>query len=254
MLEHQYTGRCILIAAVALFGAAAAQAAPNDGPAKDAAKDASPAISLDRLGGTWKNTKSGVNIRIEQGPVGWEVWFSTSGEARITLPEKNRPAIKIDGRDFTCSYSVTLPTAQTMKWDLTQGQPEAQCLTGVFTRLGPAPSQVKRGAPAAPTPESKQVVKHEPAPGGTPAEVRKPRQSERAIEPSGGAPTTAPLRIMHHHVVGYRRPLVRSAARYHGWRGAAPRWRYWASRYSSYRYFHYRYRWYVILPPRCGCR
>lgn len=253
MRKHLYTGRCILFAGVALIGATAAQAAPNDGPAKDASKDASPAISLDRLGGTWKNAKSGVDIRIEQGAVGWEVWFSTSGQARITLPEKNRPAIKIDGRDFTCSYSVTLPTPQTMKWDLTRGQPEAQCPTGVFTRLGPAPSQAKRSAPAAPTPETKQVVKHEPAPAGPPAEVVKPRLAARGVEPSGGAPTMAPSRRMHRHWAGYPRPLVRRAVR--GWRrGLAPRWRYEAARYWPYRYFHYRYRWYVILPPRCGCR
>lgn len=240
MLKHRHIASCILTAAVALFGTALAQAAPNDAPVKEA----SPAISFDQLGGTWKNTKSGVNVRIEQGAAGWEVWFSTSGEARITLPEKNRPAIKIDGRDFTCSYSVTLPTAQTMKWDLTQGHPEAQCLTGVFTRLGPAPSPVKRSAPVAPTPETKQVVKHEPAPAGPPAEP--------VIEPSGGAPTMAPSRLTHRH--GYRRPLVWSAAHHHGWRGGAPRWRYAASRYWQYRYFHYRHRWYVTLPPRCGCR
>lgn len=239
MRQHWHIGGCILVAAVVLFGTPAVRAA-NDSPAKDA----SPAISLDQLGGTWKSAKSGVNVRIEQGAVGWEVWFSTSGEARITLPEKNRPSIKIDGRDFTCSYSVTLPTAQTMKWDLTQGHPEAQCLTGVFTRLGPAPSPVKHSAPAAPTPETKQAVKHEPAPV-------EPR-AEPVIEPSGGAPALAPLRTVHRH--GYRRPLVWSAARYHGWREAAPRWRYAAGRYSRYRYFYYRYRWYVIRPSRCGCR
>ena len=243
MLEYQPVGRCILIAAVALFGFA---------PARAAAKDASPAISLDQLGGTWKNAKSGVSIRIEQGTAGWEVWFSTSGEARITLPEKNRPAIKIDGRNFTCSYSVTLPTAQTMKWDLTQGQPEAQCLTGVFTRLGLAPSQIRRTAPA---PETKQVVKHEPPPVVPPAEVRKPLQADPVVEPSGRALTMAPRsRIMHRHRVGYARPLTWRAARYLGWRVTGPRWRYAASRYSPYRYFYYRYRWYVILPPRCACR
>lgn len=247
MREHQHTGRCILIAAVTLFGVATAHAAPKDSPAKDAAKDASPAISLDQLGGTWKNAKSGVNIRIEQGVVGWDVWFSTSGQARITLPEKNRPAIKIDGRNFTCSYSVTLPSAQTMKWDLTQGQPETQCLTGVFTRLGPAPSEVKRTGPGAPTPETKQVVRHEPAPTEPPAVVKTPRQAAPVVEPSGRAP-------MHRHAVGYRRPFGRSVARHHGWRVAAPRWRYATGRYWPYRYVHYRYRWYVILIPRCDCR
>ncbi len=146
MLEHSSAGRCILIAAMALFGAAAVHAAPNNSPAKDTTgKDASPAISLDQLGGTWKNAKSGVNVRIEQSTVGWEVWFSTTGEARITLPEKNRPAIKIDGRNFTCSYSVTLPTSQSMKWDLTQGKPESQCLTGVFSRVAPAPEAKQVG-------------------------------------------------------------------------------------------------------------
>lgn len=249
MREHLYTARCILIAGVALIGATAAQAAPNDGPARDAAKDASPAISLDRLAGTWKNAKSGVDIRIEQGTGGWEVWFSTSGQAHITLPENNRPAIKIDGRDFTCSYSVTLPSPQTMKWDLTRGRPEAQCPTGVFTRLGPAPSQAKRTAPAAPPPETKQVVKHQPAPAGPPAEARTPRHAQRGVEPSGGAPITTPSPTMHRH------RAARSALRYYPRRRAAPRWwRYAASRYSPYRYLHDRYRWYVILPSGCGCR
>src|SRR5579863_4635407 len=101
MLEHPYTSRCILIAAMALLGAATAQAASKSDP-DNSGKDASPALALAQLGGTWKNVKSGVNVRIEQGAAGWEVWFSTTGKARITLPEKNRPAIKIDGRNFTC--------------------------------------------------------------------------------------------------------------------------------------------------------
>ncbi len=247
MLEHPHTGRCILVAAMALFGAGTAHAAST----ADAGKDASPAISLTQLGGTWKNVKSGVNVRIEQGAVGWEVWFSTSGQARITLPEKNRPAIKIDGRNFTCSYSVTLPTAQTMKWDLTQGQPETQCLTGVFARLGPAPSEVKQAAPA-------QKVTREPAVVEPPPEAKTPRHPEPAVEhapASGGGPIVAPARSMHRHAAVYRRSPARIASRYHAWRVArAARWRYAASRYRPYRYFHYRYRWYVVLFPRCGCR
>jgi hypothetical protein len=240
MPEHPSASRSILIAALALFGAAAAQAAP----ARDTSRDASPAITFDQLGGTWKNDKSGVNIRIEQGAVGWEVWFSSIGEARITLPEKNRPAIKIDGRNFTCSYSVTLPTPETMKWDLTQGQPEAQCLTGVFTRLGPAPSEVKRTKPAAPESAAKLVVKHEPAIAPPPAAVSKPRRPEPVVE--------APVRMPRHAAV-YRRLPARIAIRHRGWRIAAARRRYAASHYRPYRFFHYRYRWYVVLIPRCAC-
>jgi hypothetical protein len=236
MLEHPYTSRCILIAAMALLGAATAQAASKGGPAADSSgKDASPAIALAQLGGTWKNVKSGVNVRIEQGAAGWEVWFSTTGEARITLPEKNRPAIKIDGRNFTCSYSVTLPSSETMKWDLTQGQPETQCLTGVFTRLGPPPSEVKQAAPV-------REVKHEPPAVERPAEVQKPPQPEPATEPapvSGGeARLMTPQRPMSRHARVYRH------------RG----WRYAASGHWPYRYFRYRYRWYVIYYPRCHCR
>ena len=245
MLEHSYTGRCILIAAMALFGAAAVHAAPNDSATKDTTgKDASPAISLDQLGGTWKNAKSGVNVRIEQGTVGWEVWFSTTGEARITLPEKNRPAIKIDGRNFTCSYSVTLPTSQSMKWDLTQGKPESQCLTGVFSRV-------------APVHEAKQVAKHAPAAVRQPPEVKKPRQPERVVEPppaSGGAPGMASAPTMPRHAALYRKPPPRTVVRHRRWRAAAAaRWRYAVSRYSPYRYFHHHYRWYVVFIPRCGC-
>jgi len=250
MPEHLDTGRCVLVAAVALLCAEAVQAAPNDSPAKDAgATDGSPAISLDQLGGTWKNAKSGVNVRIEQGAVGWEVWFSTSGEARITLPEKNRPAIKIDGRNFTCSYSVTLPSAQTMKWDLTRGQPEAQCPTGVFTRLETVPSEAKRGAPAAP--QAKQAAKQE-----QPPETQAPPQAETAIEPapsSRAKPLWAPERIEPRHASVYRRAPARVAVRYRGWRAGA-RWHYAVGRYRPYRYYRYRYRWYVVLMPRCGCR
>jgi hypothetical protein len=239
MLEHPYTSRCILIAAMALLGAASAHAASKGGPVADASgKDASPAIALAQLGGTWKNVKSGVNVRIEQGAAGWEVWFSTTGEARITLPEKNRPAIKIDGRNFTCSYSVTLPSSETMKWDLTQGQPETQCLTGVFTRLGPPPSAVKQVAPA-------REVKHEPPAVERPAEVQKPPQPEPATEPapvSGGeARLMTPPRPMSRHAGIYRH------IRHRGWRYAA-------SGHWPYRYFRYRYRWYVIYYPRCDCR
>ena len=244
MPEHPYTSRCILIAAMALFGIATAQAASKDRPATDTGvKDASPAIRLDQLGGTWKNANSGVNVRIEQAAVGWEVWFSTSGEARITLPEKNRPTIKIDGRNFTCTYSVTLPSGQTMKWDLTQGQPETQCLTGTFTRLGPAPSEAKNTAPAAPPAAER------------PVEVTKPRSPEPAIEPapaSGRASSLAPARSMQRHAALYRKSHPR---RHWGWRTAdAPRWQYASSSYRPYRYFRYRYRWYVVFFSRCGCR
>lgn len=249
MLEHPCTSRCILIAAMALLGAATAQAASKGGPAADSSgKDASPAIALAQLGGTWKNVKSGVNIRIEQGAVGWEVWFSTAGEARITLPEKNRPAIKIDGRNFTCSYSVTLPTSETMKWDLTQGQPETQCLTGVFTRLGLAPSEVKQAAP----------VKHQPPAVEQPAEVKKSPQPEPVVEPapaSGRARLMTPTRPMPRHAGVYRKLPGHIAIRHRGWRVAATgRWRGTTSGHWRYRYFHYRYRWYVIFYPRCECR
>lgn len=251
MPEHPYATRCILIAAMALVGVATAQAASKDGPATDTAdKDASPAIALNQLGGTWKNVKSGVNVRIEQGAAGWEAWFSTSGEARITLPEKNRPAIKIDGRNFTCSYSVTLPTPGTMKWDLTQGQPETQCLTGVFTRLGPAPGEAKHAAPA-------QEAKHEPPAVERPAEAKKPPQPEPVIEPateSGGAGATPSPRPTR-QAGPYQKPARHISARHRSWRtAAAAPWRYAARGYWPHRYFHYRYRWYLVFFPRCGCR
>ena len=250
MPEHPRIGRCILVAATALFAATVAHAEPKYSPAKDTGgKDASPAIGLDQLAGTWKNAKSGVNVRIEQGAAGWEVWFSTSGQARITLPEKNRPAIKIDGRNFTCSYSVTLPSAQTMKWDLTQGQPESQCLTGVFSRIEAAPSAAKAVEPAAP--EAKQVGKQEP-----PFETKKPPQTETVLAPAPSSPARplwAPARMRLRHASAHRRPPIRFAIRHLGWRVAAAPWPHAASRYRPYRYFHYRYRWYVVFVPRCGC-
>lgn len=257
MPERSHTGRCTLVATAALLWAATAQAAPADNSAKDAgAKDASPAISLDQLAGTWKNAKSGVNVRIEQGAVGWEVWFSTSGEARITLPEKNRPAIKIDGRDFTCSYSVTLPGAQAMKWDLTQGQPESQCLTGLFTRIEPAPTQVKPAAPA--LPETKPAAKIEPAPIKQPAKVEKPPQAAAVIEPPPAArsrPLWVSRRPMRHHAAAFRwLPPARRGIRRRIWRFASAPAAYAATGYRPYRYFHYGYRWYVVLVPRCGCQ
>jgi hypothetical protein len=251
MPEHSHTGRCIAVATAALLWIAAAQAAPQDGSAADTSgKDASPAINLDQLGGTWKNVKSGVNVRIEHGTVGWEVWFSTSGEARITLPEKNRPAIKIDGRNFTCSYSVTLPSAQTMKWDLTQGQPESQCLTGVFTRIEPAPSEGKTAPPGKP------VAKIEPAPVSPHPEVKKPSGTPAVIQPtsvSRARPLWVSPRTMMRHAAAYRRPPIRIAIHRRSWRFAGRPLPHAVGRYRPYRYFHYRYRWYVVLVPRCGC-
>jgi hypothetical protein len=257
MPEHLHTGRCLLVAAAAIAWAAAAQAAPKDDAAKGAgAEDASPAIRLDQLGGTWKNLKSGVNVRIEQGAVGWEVWFSTSGEAKITLPEKNRPAIKIDGRNFTCSYSVTLPSAQTMKWDLTQGHPEAQCPTGAFTRIEPAPSEHKPAASAAS--EGKPAAKIEPAPMKRPPEAKRPAEAAAVIEPAPKAHArplwTPPPRAMPRHAAAYRRPPARFVIRHRHWRIARALRPYAPGGYRPYRYLHYRYRWYVVLIPRCGCR
>src|SRR6185437_4199200 len=132
---------------VATKTAAAKKAgAKNAGVKKPAARPAPLAISLPRLAGRWKGDKSGMEVQIEQGSIGWEVWLSTDGQARITQPEADPRIIKIQSRNLTCTYSVTVPAAQTMKWEMTPGQPDSRCLGDSFTKLGSAP---QRGRPVA---------------------------------------------------------------------------------------------------------
>src|SRR6185437_15108255 len=78
-------------------------AAKNAGVKKPAARPAPLAISLPRLAGRWKGDKSGMEVQIEQGSIGWEVWLSTDGQARITQPEADPRIIKIQSRNLTCT-------------------------------------------------------------------------------------------------------------------------------------------------------
>ncbi|HEX5280430.1 MAG TPA: hypothetical protein VFW28_10140, partial [Micropepsaceae bacterium] len=112
-------------------------------------------ISLPRLAGRWKGDKSGMEVQIEQGSIGWEVWLSTDGQARITQPEADPRIIKIQSRNLTCTYSVTVPAAQTMKWEMTPGQPDSRCLGDSFTKLGSAPQRARSVAAMKPAAQSK---------------------------------------------------------------------------------------------------
>lgn len=115
---------------------------------KAAAKNAPLAVSLARLAGSWKGEKSGLKVKIEQGSIGWEAWLSTDGRARITQPEADPKIIKIQSRTNTCTYTVTLPGAQRMKWESAPGQPNARCLGDSFTKLVLAPAKIGTIAPA----------------------------------------------------------------------------------------------------------
>lgn len=129
--------------------------AKNAGVKKPAARPAPLAISLPRLAGRWKGDKSGMEVQIEQGSIGWEVWLSTDGQARITQPEADPKIIKIQSRNLTCTYSVTVPAAQTMKWEMTPGQPDSRCLGDSFTKLGSAPQRARPVAAMKPAAQSK---------------------------------------------------------------------------------------------------
>ena len=132
--------------------------AKNAGVKKPAARPALLAISLPRLAGRWKGDKSGMEVQIEQGSIGWEVWLSTDGQARITQPEADPRIIKIQSRNLTCTYSVTVPAAQTMKWEMTPGQPDSRCLGDSFTKLGSAPQRGRPVAAMKPAAQSKPPV------------------------------------------------------------------------------------------------
>src|SRR6185437_8067741 len=110
------------------------------------------------LAGRWKGDKSGMEVQIEQGSIGWEVWLSTDGQARITQPEADPRIIKIQSRNLTCTYSVTVPAAQTMKWEMTPGQPDSRCLGDSFTKLGSAPQRGRPVAAMKPAAQSKPPV------------------------------------------------------------------------------------------------
>jgi hypothetical protein len=129
--------------------------AKNAGARKVAIKiaavpDVTSSISLSRLAGSWKSVNSGLEVKIEQGAIGWEAWLSTDGQARITQPEANPQVIKIQSRNLTCTYNVTLPAAQTMKWEVPSGQPVSRCVEDSFTKMGPAPAVGKPIVPAKP--------------------------------------------------------------------------------------------------------
>src|SRR6185437_9149020 len=189
MSEQKYADRRILLCVVALFAATAVHAATKDAATKDAAtritasknaatrnpaakkagvknagvkkpaaRPAPLAISLPRLAGRWKGDKSGMEVQIEQGSIGWEVWLSTDGQARITQPEADPRIIKIQSRNLTCTYSVTVPAAQTMKWEMTPGQPDSRCLGDSFTKLGSAPQRGRPVAAMKPAAQSKPPV------------------------------------------------------------------------------------------------
>ena len=115
-------------------------------------------VSLPRLAGRWKGDTSGMEVQIVQGSIGWEAWLSTDGQARITQPEADPKIIKIQSRTLTCTYTVSVPAAQTMRWEITPGQPESRCLGDSFTKLGVAPQRGRPAAPAKPAPQSTPPV------------------------------------------------------------------------------------------------
>lgn len=158
-------GRRIAAKRVAAKNAAAKNAAAKKAAAKStAAKNVPLAVSLKRLTGSWKGDESGLKVKIEQGSIGWEAWLSTDGQARITQPEADPQIIKIQSRNITCTYTVTLPDAQTMKWELAPGQPDSRCLGDSFTKLGLAPAKVSPIATAKAALEAKSPARNSKSP------------------------------------------------------------------------------------------
>jgi hypothetical protein len=113
--------RWVLAYSIVLFGIAAA--------------DAGDISFFYRLAGTWNNDATGENIKIERAPIGWDIWISNSGLARLSDASIEGSNLKVEGRGFACFYYVTVTSAQKANWSLRKGEPDAACLTGQFSRV-----------------------------------------------------------------------------------------------------------------------
>ena len=60
-----------------------------------------------KLAGEWNNASTGENMKIVRGSVGWEVWLSNSGEARLTANSDDGSNVQISGKGLSCSYYLT---------------------------------------------------------------------------------------------------------------------------------------------------
>jgi len=92
-------------------------------------------VGVSRLAGDWNNDASGENLKIERSLLGWDIWISNSGQARISDELTAGANVRVDGRGFSCWYYVTMHSAEKMDWELRKGGSEPRCLQGSFTKI-----------------------------------------------------------------------------------------------------------------------
>lgn len=100
--------------------------------------------------GSWNNIASGEDIEIKPN---YDIIYSNSGRARISLTTYKGANIVINSSDFQCYYYATF-TGGGMNWQIKQGGPE--CIRGRFTRNddssdaqgAPQPKKVPRSVDA----------------------------------------------------------------------------------------------------------
>lgn len=88
-----------------------------------------------KLAGEWNNASTGENMKIVRGSVGWEVWLSNSGEARLTANSDDGSNVQISGKGVSCSYYLTMVNHNVINMQLRDGDPAESCLKGTFLRV-----------------------------------------------------------------------------------------------------------------------
>lgn len=88
-----------------------------------------------KLAGEWNNASTGENMKIVRGSVGWEVWLSNSGEARLTANSDDGSNVQISGKGLSCSYYLTMVNHNVINMQLRDGDPAKSCLKGTFLRV-----------------------------------------------------------------------------------------------------------------------
>lgn len=88
-----------------------------------------------KLAGEWNNASTGENIKIVRGTIGWEVWLSNSGQARLTADSDDGTNVQISGKGLSCEYYLTMVNQNVLNLQLRDGDPADSCLKGTFLRV-----------------------------------------------------------------------------------------------------------------------
>jgi hypothetical protein len=88
-----------------------------------------------KLTGEWNNSSTGENLKIVRGAIGWEVWLSNSGEARLTADSDDGTNVQISGKGLSCEYYLTMVNQNLINMQLRDGDPADSCLKGTFVRV-----------------------------------------------------------------------------------------------------------------------